>query len=175
MKTTEEKRVDLLAEFNRIGLKIDSAPILIGDGLEICMGYIQEGIGNNIQHEAVYLFFAGKTVAVFWSKCSDDQIGLFHRLLGLEARDAVAEKEAQHRDLLIQWSQEREKVVDALRQVREVEAKSAALVEAVNQAIFDLTDEDADPREDAYDFGQRIAAGLEKALKAHKKGGMKDA
>lgn len=42
-------------------------------------------------------------------------------------RAKVAELEKQNHDLLIQWSQEREKAVNALRKVSEVEAKSAAL------------------------------------------------
>ncbi len=46
-------------------------------------------------------------------------------------RKRMVDVESQHRDLLIQWSEERTKVVNALREVSEAEARNATLVEGL--------------------------------------------
>lgn len=83
-------------------------------------------------------------------------------------RKRMVDAESQHRDLLIQWSEERTKVVNALREVREIEARNALLVEGLKW--IDKRIKSADWQTDAcYPAYLIIEEHIRRVLAANKK------
>ena len=127
MKTVEEMRVAVLAECEAVCPDKLHAPIECG---HLAFGYVED---DGIRMEAWFLYVGEATAPMSLYALAGEQVWLAaYRLLGLSERDAV---EAERAEMM--------KTVDALSAMvsvdpvsfAELEAKNAALVAAINEAI----------------------------------------